>query len=191
MSKRSIRQRGQGTIELILTMMAFFTIFFMFVQCALSFAVANYTQYATFMAARALQSAAATLSDQKAAATDVLTKMLVGTGGAGRFGSIATAEGGAGDVPGASIGPSPNVHVAPTADARDTSWEQGVTYAFKVKMYLAPLIPGVNQGADSKVLLESQSWMGREPTETECETVIGTRKIKSEQKHVFIYDNGC
>ncbi|MBI3556588.1 MAG: pilus assembly protein [Deltaproteobacteria bacterium] len=185
-------QSGQGTIELILTMMAFFTIFFMFVQCALSFAVANYIQYATFMAARAFQAGYASLGDQKAAATSVLEATLNGNNGGGRFGSIAVGTGGGdGDVTGSSIGPSSRVHLAPSADARSTAWEQGVTYSFKVKLYLAPLIPGVNQGEDSKVTLESQSYLGREPTEKECEAVLLLRQNKSAQKHNFIYDNGC
>ena len=191
MRQRRNVQSGQGTIELVLTMMCFFTIFFMFVQVSLGFAVANYIQYATFMAARAFQSGYADIAAQKDAASSVLTAT-VGGGKTGRFGSIATAgDGGTGDIPGATIGPASRSHLAPSGDARDSSWEQGVTYSFKVKMYLAPLIPGINSGEDSKVTLESQSYLGRETTEKECEAFLGTRQKNAGVTHVFIYDNGC
>lgn len=187
---RRKQQRGQGTVELVLTMLAFFTIFFMFVQVSLSMAVANFIQYATFMSARAFQAGYPTLSEQKEAAASVITKMLK-PGGKDRFPAIAKGEGG-GDIEGASIGPSARAHLAPAEDARDTSWEQGVTYTFKVKMYLAPMVPGVNQGADSHVTLESQSLLGREPTEEECVKGLADRQKKSSIKsHQFIFDNGC
>lgn len=183
------REGGQGTVELILTLFAFFTIFFMFVQMSLSYAVANYYQYVTFMAARAYHAGYLTEADQKAAAEKVLTQM-ISPGGKERFGAIAKGEGGTSDVTGATVGRSARVHFGDN-QARDTAWEQGVTFAFRVKMYMAPLIPGVSSGSDSTVLLESQSWLGREPTEKECEGILDKRRARSGTSGLMLYDNGC
>lgn len=182
-TRRSGR-RGQATIELILTFFAFFTIFFMIVQVSLTFGVANYIQYATFMASRAFLAGYEDISEQKAAANEYLRVMV----GNDRFKGIASPDGGGGEVPGSSVGPSTRVSYAPNSDARTTTWEQGVTYSFKAKLYLAPMIPGVNRGDDSKVKLESQSWLGREPTTRDCEKTLSARRGAAK---TVLYDNGC
>lgn len=179
---RGKSRRGQATIELILTFFAFFTIFFMFVQVALTFGVANYIQYVTFMASRAYLAGYEDELAQKEAATQYLETMV----GNNRFKSMIEPQGEGADFPGANIGRSRDARFAPSEDARTTSWEQGVTFSFKAKLYLTPLIPGVNRGDDAKVLLESQSWLGREPTARECEQTLGTRA-----KATVLYDNGC
>lgn len=184
------RQSGQGTIELIVSLFAFITVLFMVVQLSLGFAVANYIQYVTYMASRAFLAGYLDPADQRAAANSYLTRMLQGQGGSDRFGTIAKGEGGSGDITGVTVGSSSRVSIAGNT-ARDTAWEQGVTYAFRIKMYLAPLIPGVHSGNDSTVLLESQSWLGREPTEKDCETVLSSRRQKSQVNNQMLYDNGC
>lgn len=185
------KQSGQSTVELIVALFGFFTVFFMFVQVCLSFAVANYFQYATFMASRAFLSGYANLAAQKAAAADYLNRM-VKNGGQDRFSSIATGTGGDSDITGAFIGATTRVQPAGSADARATDWEQGVTYTFKVKLYLAPLISGVGTGASSTVTLESQSWMGREPNQDDCEATLQLRqKASGVTQQNFVYDNGC
>lgn len=163
----------------------------MFIQVSLSFGVANYFQYATFISARAFLAGHLTKGDQKSAAVNVLSRM-IGAGTTQRFGSVAQGEGGGGDGPaGSFVGASTRVRGPKDREVRTTAWEQGVTYAFKVKMYLMPMLPGLSSGDRSKVLLESQSWLGREPTEEECEAVLRDRKAKSGIKHTVIYDNGC
>ncbi|MBI3543152.1 MAG: hypothetical protein HY075_07755 [Deltaproteobacteria bacterium] len=184
----SRRRRGQGTIELILTFFAFFTIFFMFVQVSLSFGVANFIQYATFISARAFLSGAKNKGDQEKAASDYLAATVGGSSG-GRFKSIAQPEGGSSEVDGAFIGSTSRAKPAPSEDARTSMWEQGVTYSFKVRLYMAPLIPGVGKG-DNKVLLESQSWLGRDPTEEECEAVL-QKRAKLGGARQALFDNGC
>lgn len=196
--KRKIQgkeQSGQGTIEMVMCLFAFFTIFFMYTQVALSLAVGNYYQYATFMAARAYHSAYLNPGDQLAAANTVLTAMIK-PGAKERFSGIATGVAGAAsagnpaEIDGGSIGGT-RATLAPDKNARNTAWEQGVAYAFKVKMYMAPLLPGISTGEDSKLTLESQTWLGREPTQVECEAVLFDRQSKSNIKVVPIYDNGC
>lgn len=189
---RTKSEAGQSVIELVLTLFAFLTIFFMYTQVALSFGVGNYFQYATFMAARAYQSAYLSPQDQAAAANSVLTTMIQ-PGKQELFGSIAKGVAGTGtaDVAGGFIGPSSRVQLGQSQDARNTAWEQGVTYTFKASMYLAPLIPGISTGDDSKITLESQSWLGREPTQQECEQGMVNRQSISGIKALPIYDNGC
>lgn len=184
------KPKGQATVELIVTLFAFFAIFFMFVQLALGFAVANFYQYATFMAARAYLAGWLSPGDQKAAATRYLSAM-VAPDGRERFGSIAKGVGGGdGELQGATIGASSRVHKA-DAQARSTGWEEGVTYAFRIKMHMAPLLPGIDTGPNSTVLLESQSWLGREPTEKDCEDTLFQRRKTSGVGNVVLYDNGC
>lgn len=189
------RSRGQSTVELLISLFAFITIFFMFVQVGLSFAVANYVQYATFMSARALLAGHRTLADQKMAAQTYLTKMLGADGR--RFGSIAQPdESGSGDFPGATIGPASRVKLASPNDSsgapRDSAWEQGVSFRFKTKLYMAPMVPGVGRGEGSKVTLESQSWLGRDPSEQECVQQMSSRlKDRFQNSNVARFDNGC
>jgi hypothetical protein len=183
------RQRGQGTVELILTLFAFFTIFFMYVQLAISFAVGNYIQYATFMASRALLSGGKSKDAQIRAGTLVLNAMLI-RNGKDRFGAFAKGDGD-GDPPGAFVGVSPRVRLAST-DARETAWEQGATYRFGIKMYMLPIAPGAKRGAQNKVTLESQSWLGREPTTEECVKNLQTRPGMINLQGVKpLFDNGC
>ncbi len=153
----------------------------MFVQVALSFGVANYIHYATFMAARAYLSSRQTISDQHQAARDVADRMLK-NGDQARFRNIikpATDGGGAGDV---SIG-GPRLVAAGSGDARDRNWEQGVTYAFKAKLYMMPVIRSNNPRHGNSITLESQSWLGREPSEEECGAYMAKKN--------GLVDNGC
>lgn len=189
MKRKKRTEQGQGTVELILTLFAFFTVAFMYVQVALGLGVANYFHYATFMASRAYLSGAATEADQRKAAEATLERMVRGNG-KDRFGGVAKGSGD-GEIPGSFVGASPRVRLANT-EARNTAWEQGVTYKFKVKMYLLPMVPGAKRGRANEVELESQSWLGRDPSEEECLNSLVRRKtISGVGGGDFIYDNGC
>ena len=187
---RRREQQGQGTIEMVLTLFAFFTIFFMFVRLAMSFAVANYYQYVTYFAARAFLSGHPTTDARKQAALTVAEKMLK-PGGKERFAAMGQGTGD-GDPPGLFIGKSPNVVSREDQKARDNNWEQGVTYKFKVKMYMLPMVAGAKRGKANEVQLESQSWLGAEPTEQECRQVLEKKAKDSGVKSaVALFDNGC
>ena len=150
----------------------------MIVQVSLGFGVANFIQYATYMASRAYLSGARDKDAQKNAAKAVLETMLQ-KNGADRYKNIAKASG-EGEPTGAMIGSSPQA-VAPagSSDARDKNWEQGVTYKFKMRLYMMPVLKAGN-GKGNEVELESQSWLGREPTRDECQ-----KAVKG------VEDNGC
>lgn len=192
MKRRAIRrkQSGQGTIELLLTFFAFFTVAFMYFQIAMGFGVANYIQYVTFMSARALLSSYTTEAAQKAAAKSVLEVML-NKNGKDRFGGIAKGDGD-GEPAGAVVGRGPKVTLG-KGDARETAWQQGVQYKFKIKMYFAPMVPGAKRGEANTVKLTSETWLGRDPSEEECLTTLKDRKTRSGvgDGPDFLYDNGC
>ncbi len=178
---------GQAVLELIVTLFGFFTIFFMFVQLALGFAVANYVQYVTFLASRAYYSAFGDEPSQKRAAEEYFTKM-VGEDG-GRFKGLIKVDG---DGAGSFVGKANTVSLR-TGEARTNSWEQGAKYKFNVKMYMLPLIRGVGQGSNNTVTLESQCFLGRETSTRECEEImheVTTRKGIDGMPDA-IYDNGC
>ena len=177
------RQVGQSLLELVITLFAFFTIFFMYVQVSLSMGVANFIQYATFMAARSFVSGWQDQRRQTLAAEGVIERMLKSGGGERFRGIIQDGE--------AAIGPSPRARPS-SPDARKTSWEQGVTYKFKIRFYMVPLIRGLSGDKASQMELESQSWLGREPTEDECVTFMETTGPgRAGIRNAFVYDNGC
>lgn len=182
MKKR--RTRGQSLIEFILTLLAFLTVLFMVVQVGLSFGIANYVHYATYMAARALLSGDETPRKQQDNAKFVLTSMLKREGGEDRFKPVIHGSG-SGDPIGVDlIGPSPRVN---PNDARQTTWEQGVVYRYKAKLYMMPLVRGAKRGVDNSVELESETWLGRDPSTQECLTQLKGRS----RVDPWIVDNGC
>ncbi|MCC7441634.1 MAG: pilus assembly protein [Bdellovibrionales bacterium] len=169
-------ESGQATIEFALTLILLLVFVFFYVQLGLVMAFANYVQYATFMSSRALVSSAATDQEQNEAATRVLGSMVKKGAfdtGSDRWPSIA--KGVEGDaVVGATIGSGPLF--APKN--KDQSWQEGVRYTFRSRLFLLPFgdVPGA-------IKLTSESWLGREPTKSQCETFMSGVG--------GIIDNGC
>lgn len=179
--KRKKKESGQSLIEFILTLFSFMTILFMVVQVSLGFGVANYIQYATFMTARSLLSSGTTEQEQIQRAQGVLRKF-VGENG-NRFQGIVRA-GEEGDPPGGFVGGTPLARGSlGKPAARDQAWEQGATFKFKARLYMLPMVRS-RSGTQNFVELESQTWLGREPSEQECQ------KYVTERKGITI-DNGC
>lgn len=186
------KQSGQGTVEFILTLFAFFTVVFMYVQVALGIGVANYVQYATYMASRALLSGGADKATQVTAATSVLEIMLK-SNGRDKFPGIVKGSGdGAGGIDGAFVGSTSRV-ILKRDGARDWAWEQGASYKFDVRMYMVPLVPGAKRGKANKVTLQSESWLGRDPSEQECLDNLRDRMSRSGVGGLnsALFDNGC
>jgi hypothetical protein len=184
------RESGQGTVELLITFFAFFTVLFMYAQVALGFGVANFFQYATFAAARAHLAGAISRKDQEEAGRQVLT-FLVKRNGADRFSSIAKGSG-EGDPEGSFIGGSSRAKLR-APESRRNAWEQGVKYSFNMRLYLMPLIRGIGPNANKPVELTSEAWLGREPSEEECIKLLEDRQKESGIKgaKAYLYDNGC
>ena len=93
-------EEGQAMIEFILGLMIVISFFFFYVRMSALFAVGNYIHYATFMAARAYSSSAATQDDQTQNAASVIKTML-----SGKYKTLITPKGGDGSsIKGVSIG---------------------------------------------------------------------------------------
>ena len=97
---------------------------------------------------------------------------------------------GSGDPVGAQIGPGPGF--VPTDDTN--SWQQGVRYTFRSRLFVnllgskpkpAQSVQGASQEPGA-VSLTSESWLGREPTESECQSEMSN--LNGARGY---YDNGC
>jgi hypothetical protein len=170
---------GQATVEFALTLLLLLGFVFFYIQTAMIFAWGNYVHYATFMAARAYQAASATEEDQKTRAKNVLTRMVkksAAIAGVDKLPSIARGVGG--DPAGVFIGQGNEFKPFD----RDFSWQEGVRYTFKSRLFLIPM--GGSQGPNvNSLTLTSESWLSREPTHEECLGDLKDRK--------GIIDNGC
>ncbi|MBC7691386.1 MAG: pilus assembly protein [Methylotenera sp.] len=178
---RSGHDSGQATLEFALALSFFMAIMLFYIQLSMSFAWGNYVHYATFMSARAYLAAGTDEEDQQERAKSVLVQMVkkgVGREGADRFASIAKGVEGGSPV-GAKIGAGSQF--SPTD--RNLSWLQGVRYKFRGKLFMIPFAGSAKAGKEVNYLtLTSESWLGREPTTSECTRDMG---------QMGITDNGC
>jgi hypothetical protein len=141
------------------------------------------------MAARTYLSSSTTEDEQKKVALSLIEKM-VRANGKDRFSGISKSSG-EGDVPGAFVGAAPGVKFG-ASTSRETTWQQGASYKFQLKMYMLPMIPGAKRGKGNLVDFESESWLGRDPSEEECIKGLQRRKsISSVSGGDFLFDNGC
>jgi hypothetical protein len=162
-------RKGQSTVEFALTLILLMAVIFF--------------HYATFMSARAYLSAGPDQSDQMNRAKLVIEKTLKQSeilANRDRFPGIAQGVGGSGDPAGFDAGPPAEF----VAGQRSSSWMQGVRYTFKSRLFLIPMGgSSANGGSANSLTLTSESWLGRETDEDECQTQMG--KVQG------IYDNGC
>ena len=175
-------EAGQSTIEFALTMILLMSFTMFFLRLALLFGYGNYAHYATFMAARAyLSSGADRSSSQVARAEQVILSMLkksVNEPGVDRFPTIAKGKGGGGRILGMQID-----HERYAPGNLNLSWMRGVRYTFRSRLFLIPFGGASSIGKLNDIELTSESWLGREPTYSECVDEMG--KLKA------VWDNGC
>jgi hypothetical protein len=172
-------ESGQSTIEFALTLLLIMTFFLGFTQLSLVFGYGNFVHYATFMAARAQLSAGVNTEDQTRRAQKVLTRMLKtaeGPGGRDRWPALGQAFGGQSEVRGADFGAGNQFESGDPAK----SWMQGVRYTFRSRLFMIPL--GGNASSNS-VTLTSESWLGREPSYSDCFQELIDKGA--------LFDNGC
>ena len=184
-------QSGQSLVEFAMSLLLIFGVLLFFIQLSLVLGWANYTQYATFMAARAYLSAGANPGDQEDRARSVLSHMVkMGDGSSqDRFPMIAKGYGG-GNPMGAQIGPSQNFD----RTNYNLSWMQGVRYTFRSRIFLLPLGKQgqTTQGLpDTDLSLTSESWLGRDPTYSECMTYMNSTFGGTVSGKQVLIDNGC
>ena len=177
------KEEGQATVEFVLALVMMMSFVLFYVQTALGLAWANYVQYATFMSARAYLSSGPNETEQADRAKRVAVQMLKRKGSAGvdRFAFISKGEGGSdSDAKGLSVGQGDQFK----ENDPDFSWMQGVRYRFKSRLFMMPF-PGsdAGKGSDNTLMLQSESWLGREPSVDECKSYMTSVK--------GYYDNGC
>lgn len=210
-------QEGQVIIEFVIVFSMILTMIFLFVQMSWGIAWGHYAQYATYMASRAYLSGGALQGDQYEAAGAVL-KQTLKAGGKDLLPFLAPSRGG-GDrdatglepVKGAMVGTHPES--VGKERSRLYSWAEGVQYNYSMRMFLLP-ISFIAKGGEGKSIrpgmgnmegrpivwkgvipLTSDSFLGREPSVSEClqeMTRLSTQTgINRGDNADFIEDNGC
>lgn len=176
-------EKGQTSIEFALTMILFFAFAMFYIRFALVIAFGNYAHYATFMAARAYFAAGMDDTDQQTRAHNVIAQLLRKSQGqsSDKFPFIAkSVDSGSPSAQKLSEGVEIGQGAVFNPAARDLSWQEGVRYTFRSKFFMT-VIGG--SAASSVLTLTSESWLGREPSYTECEDFVSARG--------GIIDNGC
>lgn len=173
----AMNEKGQSSIEFAMTLFLVIIFFVFFFQLAITFAIGNYFHYATFMSARAYLSAGSDEGDQQARARNTLSRMVkksIDNPGADRWPFFAKGR----DGDGQEIGPGAQFQPKST----DYSWMQGVRYRFRSRLLM---FPGLGGDGPASLDLTSESWLGREPTYSEC------MKFLEERVGKVVIDNGC
>ena len=173
-------ESGQAVLEFVLTLILLMTSLFFFVHVAFIFAWGNYVHYATFMSARAYLASGPSQADQKERASQVLVRMVKKNGGGqDRFPLGGKGFDGDTAIQGAYIGSDP---LNSSGYERNLSWMEGVRYKYRSRLHLLPS-SAPNAGGQKGLVLTSESWLGREPSQSECQTYMQTKG--------GAYDNGC
>jgi hypothetical protein len=170
-------EQGQSTLEFALTLLLLLSFVLGFIQLSLVFGYANFVHYATFMAARAQQSAGLNADDQFRRSRDVIVKLLKraeSQPNLDRWPTLGKAVGN-GEIKGTQLADDPRFSTDPA-----TNWLQGVRYTFRSRLFMIPV--GGDQSTN-EITLTSESWLGREPNYEDCmsQGFGGERLI----------DNGC
>jgi len=179
MRKPDSREAGQSTIEFALTLILLMSFTMFFLRLSLMFGFGNYVHYATFMAARAYLAAGADGTQEKRAEQVILAmlKKSVNTPGVDKFPMIAKGHGG-GNVPGLAFD-----HERYEPGNPALSWMRGVRYTFRSRLFLIPFGGAGSVGNLNEIELTSESWLGREPSYSECQGEMS--KMRAD------WDNGC
>ena len=183
-----MNKRGQSTVEFVLTVILFLSVAFFFVRLSLVLAHANYVQYTTFMASRALFSGGASLGESQLRAMTVLNSTTRKADGSARFRWI---EG--------DNSPGPVIINGGFAGAnqmskRDVQWVQGVRYTLKSRVFSIPFLGRpIRSEEEAELTLVSESLLGRHPTRDECiQRISQTLNGRYEEAQTIGYDdNGC
>lgn len=171
-----MNQKGQSTIEFALTLMLFLGMSFFFIQLCFVFAWGNYVHYATFMSARTYQAGWAHTNQQETKAEDVLKSMLK-NGQRDRFPTFGKSVGEA------KIGKDDHY-----GSDEAHSWLEGVRYRFRSRLFTFPFLKSEEVTKANFVELQSESWLGREPTFDDCRDWMMHKKGGGK---VIVIDNGC
>jgi hypothetical protein len=181
---RYLNQKGQSSIEFVLSFIFMLSLFFLFVQLAINLTSGYFVHYATFMASRVFltqDNANASISS-----------------------SVGTANGGGGNSASAMAVSEFNryrldLFGIPSNSLRFNIPESGVLYEFvgAYVKYQKPITIIKAIGGNAKVDFLSESFLGKEPTrhvclERSCKSVLQQdMECSSASMHLTLFDNGC
>jgi hypothetical protein len=181
---RKLNQRGQSSIEFVLSFIFVLALFFLFVQLAINLTSGYFVHYATFMASRVY-----------------LTQ---DNGNASISSSVGTASGGGGDSATAMAMSEFNKYRLDLFDVASSNLrfnipESGVLYEFvgAYVKYQKPITIIKAIGGDAKIDFLSESFIGKEPTrhtclDRACKSVLQQdMECSSASMHLTLFDNGC
>ena len=212
-------ESGQAIIEFLIVSTMILTMIFVFVQLCWGIAFGHYAHYATFMASRAFLSSGPTRQDQYNSAVSVLQTMLKTSAGNDIIPFVAKARGGDDrDVKGTEpiTGAALGLHseAIGKTTSRKYSWAEGVQYNFSLRLFLLPFSKMITKAGEGEQIqpgtateptkaiqwkgaipFTSDSFLGREPTTSECFSemtrISNNIGINRSDGADFIEDNGC
>ena len=169
-SPRNAKKSGQSVIEFVFVILAFLNLLVVTINATMAFAVQQYMSYATFMAARAYQASNLTPQKQAEAARTVLESYIFNNAAdlnakVFRFHNDPNGKGTAREVtievPDPSGTPGAYGQTPPSPGFR-------IKVDFKVPLFQLPFGPSVKALDLVWVSFSAVSYLGREPTVSEC-----------------------
>jgi hypothetical protein len=171
---KNLNQKGQSAIEFIMVVVVVFFFLLFYLSFSITLVASEYVDYATFMAARTYRSGNIDKEFQKAAAKKVFEQYM---------------------APVSSIIHSPKFDVTNAATANRL---EGVTTGYEVDLfYLPPLFVRNGKAPVSRLPLQSETLLGRDPNLKECldffENFANTHNLNVGGTSFinFMEDNGC
>jgi hypothetical protein len=169
---RKKSEKGQAAIEFIAIAVVLFFFLLFFLSISLLLVVSDYVEYATFMAARTYKAGASREAKQRENAQLVFDSYFSKIQGIAR---------------------RPNLEFIRTE--QDNVRTEGILSSYDIDLfYLPPVFVG-STGVPSRIRLNSESHLGRDPSFEECRAFFesfGSRNgIASEALIEMMEDNGC
>lgn len=162
-------RRGQSALELSLIMFLFLSMLSITYNAVMAFSIHQYFSYAAFMSARALQASGLAPQDQNDRAVQALRRYIPTMGNNLQADAFIYKVGGralATDIV-ANIVPNPGSTPPASGFPSEGNNNQGVIIRFKVPFVQLPIGPEM-RGALQELDMQVVSYLGREPTVTEC-----------------------
>lgn len=142
---KNLNQKGQSAIEFIMVIVVVFFFLLFYLSFSITLVASEYVDYATFMAARTYRSGNITMQDQKDAAERVFAQYM---------------------APVTSIIHSPKLNFTPSVAGNRL---EGVTSGYEVDLfYLPPLFIRKGTAPVSRLPLQSEALLGRDPSLKDC-----------------------
>ncbi len=165
-------QRGQAAIEFIAISVVLFFFLLFFLSISILFVVSDYVEYATFMAARTYKSGASRQPIQQRNAEIVFNSYFDKIQGLAR---------------------RPNLEFVRTE--QDNVRTEGILASYDIDLFYLPPVFAGNLGTPSRIRLNSETHLGRDPSHEECRTFFTnfgqSAGVSDPNILEMMEDNGC